>query len=288
MAQPTNETREDELQIDSDLYLSEIDDLDLVASNETIPHVGLTSISHVAVEPTAQAKSNSSSELFPHSPHKVGGPYQVKSQIVVVNAVKSPIKTKNPSYDSRDKRHHRKGSKSASNNNNNNKKPLHDLSDKKRHRKSHTSNPRDKRADVRERNQKKLRVAIDKVKQRAEKAVPVRSVQFIANPPIDKHPIPRLPSQPVFNRLGPLSTNPLIPYHIPKICHASTKPTKLPPHSEKSTASKPPQQPKSVQPAKTASEPLHENLNRTQIKNRNRRLAVKRMRAQLKQLQQSK
>lgn len=265
MARPTNEAKEDELLIDADLYLSEIDDLDLVASNETIPPVGLTS-SQFAVEPTVQTKPNSPRKLFPHSSRKVGGPFQVKSQVVVVNSTKSP--NKNPSHVSRDKHHRRKLQERAKSSNNN----------KQRHRQP---NKRNQQAEFRERVRDKLRVAVDKVKRSVKSVGQVRSVQFIANPPPDKHPKPRAPSPPVFDRLGPATVNSFKNYHIPKKTHASIEPTKTSSHSDKVRSAKPAQQSK---PASVS----HGTLSRTQIKNRNRRLAVKRMRAQLQQLQQSK
>lgn len=90
---------DDVLQVDSHVYLSEIEKLEASAAiNEYIEAtVGLTNAATAAVEPTTQSKSSATCELFPHSPKKVSGIKKLQSKVVVVNNSKvASSKTKSP------------------------------------------------------------------------------------------------------------------------------------------------------------------------------------------------
>lgn len=243
------EVNEDVIQLDDSYYLSEIDDLDSVAAHEVI---GSTSAITAAVKPTAQPKSN---DLFPISPRKIEAKPTIKSKVVVVRKPAAAAEGKNRSRNS------------------------HDSQTKKRHYGSDkNANYRANRISGREEQRSKLRQAIEKVKRRADKnSVPARTIKFIANPPINKDLAKRAKKEPIFIRLS--VNKPLANYTIPKK-NTTASSNQNQQRSHTSCTSDPGQ---SDEPA---DEKLHAKLSRTQIKNRNRRLAFKRMRDQQKQQQQ--
>lgn len=277
--------RDDILQVDENIYLSDIDDLDSVAANEITATVGLTSSCEAAVESTAQTKSvgltsgckaavepttqtksvdltsksavkstsQTSSEkivdLFPNPPRKIVNDKKLKSKVVVV----------------RNKHKHKKLASSVVSCDKN-----------KHHHKSHThSRSKNNHTKDSESSRKKLRKAIHKVKKSIENSVPLRSVEFIANPPSTAQPPNQNKQKPVFVRLGPSVNKPLADYHIPKKPAAAANQAKVQVHdSNNSTSSKP----TTNSTSSTNTAPV--KLSRTQIKNRNRRLAFKRLREQ--------
>lgn len=235
------------------MYLSKIDDLDSVAANESVATVGLTSGFTATVEPTAQAKVKPTGELFPYPPQQIDGNSNIQSKVVVVPKTKPPNKPKQ-----RDSRNSRNSHRDKNHNRNSYKKPRH-----------HSASCDSKREANRKSNREKLRQAVKRVKERAEKFVPPRQIEFIANPPVAAKPPNRSTKQPVFGRLGPSIAKPLANYHIPK--KSVVVNTQIKPHSTK---------PKPNTESKAAVELSPAKLSRTQIKNRNRRLAFKRMREQ--------
>lgn len=242
------EVNEDIIQLDDSYYLSEIDDLNSVAAHEVI---GSTSAITAAVKPTDQPKSN---DLFPISPRKIEAKPAIKSKVVVVRKPTAAAKKKNRSrnsHDSRNKKHHYGSDKNA--------------------------NYRANRISGREERRSKLRQAIETVKRRVDKnSAPARTIKFIANPPINKDFANRAKKDPIFIRLS--VDKPLANYTIPKKTTVSSNQNQQRSHT--SCTSDP------GQSDKPADEKPHAKLSRTQIKNRNRRLAVKRMREQQKQQQQ--
>lgn len=242
----------DELVLDPDTYLSEIDNLDEVAANETC--VSLTSGS-AAVEQAPRSKSN---QLFPHSPKKA----TVASKIVVVRNDNSTTKSS--------ERNHRKSN---------------DYKPDKRSRQCGNS-------DENRSNRPSLQVAIQRAKDKsAQKNFPPRLVGFIANPLASKTELRRKKDKkPVFARVGPVIANPLHKYTIPKprsAKSAENKPSEnknKPPKVAKPCESINPKPANENKPAALASP---RKLSRTQIKNRNRRAAYKKLRDQQKQQQQN-
>lgn len=249
---------DDILQINEETYLSEIDDLDLVAANQETVTVGLTSVITTAVEPTATPKLKRTGELFPHSPRKTDRLSKVKSKIVVVNH-SAFGKCKHSFPGDRERKH--------------------------RNNKNNSKNSRVKKSHLADRGKvprKNLQQTVQKIKNRElSKSFQTRSAVFIANPPSGAHKLPKPKIKPLFAHINPTVVNPLGNYHIPK------KPVTVSVSaSDSANRTKSVAKSKIVAPVKSnecESKPV--KLSRTQIKNRNRRLACKKLKAEAKQQQ---
>lgn len=137
-------------------------------------------------------------------------------------------------------------------------------------------------------NREQFRQAVNRAKNRiVAKGNSFRRTEFIANPPpIATQNVPSKP-KPLFGHLNAFTVNPLSHYRIPHHPLAVTVKAQ-PPKGAHSTKSNKSHAPSSTIESASICTPLSVNLSRTQIKNRNRRIANKRLRQQFQQLQQQK
>lgn len=245
---------EDVLQIDIEPVSIEIDQLNLTGIEPVSQSasIGLTSGEKPAVEPTAKPVLR---DLFPHSPKKIinqsNNQPKLRSTVVVVPT-------------SHDPRSH-------------DKKRRNQKSDERTSARSNCVNSESRR--------EKLRQAVNRAKNRAAvKTKPARPINFIANPPAIAKKAISSKAKSVFSRIGAPITNQLAHYTIPKKPIANLAITK-PPNTSRSVQIKP----RTLHPTVVNTPPIDPSLvhlSRTQIKNRNRRLANKKLRQQHQQLTQ--